>query len=468
MMILLGLYLFTLAGFVALLMVWQHASGRHEILSLRNIALVGLILFQITSVGLRMINENYDYFRLQDPGAAGLEFAAFVTIFFIVFALSYRWGPLAGKVAARVPRVPETNNPMALIGLAILLTLLAVPLRFAVNVPVLGVVADFLGVATAAMACGLLGWVWAPRLLNPAYAGIALFFVAANLVTVMTGSFGRRSIVAVFGCMVWGMYFAHWRYLPTRTLLTRLALLSAGPLLFVALYTSVRSAAEHDRSAGDHISAMQTTGSVATGVAKLIDGQATGPASLWLIENYPESYEPRHLFTLRYFFALNVPRMLWPGKPEPQSVLIADQANIQRVQQDRIKLSCGIVGVAAAEGGWYAIIVYGLCLGVFVRVFDEIVRHQPTTPFIVLPVGAALGQILGLARGDTSTFANTYFITTLGALAIMIPVGRFMARFNADAIAGYDGYDDYTEDGVGPGHDDPEGWRAEGSPDYAA
>ena len=156
-----------------------------------------------------------------------------------------------------------------------------------------------------------------------------------------------------------------------------------------------------------HISAIQTSGDITTGVAKLFDGQATGPASLWLIENFPENYEYRHLFTLKYFFALNVPRAIWPGKPEPQSVLIANQANIQRVQQDRIKLSCGIVGVAAAEGGWYAIIVYAIWLGLFVRIFDEIVRHQPTSPFIVLPVGAALGQVLGLARGDTSAFANT-------------------------------------------------------------
>ncbi|MFT5422777.1 MAG: hypothetical protein ACI89L_000546 [Phycisphaerales bacterium] len=451
---LVAIYLFGLSALILLVMVWQHATGKREFLSLRNAFLIGFVIFQLSSVGLRMFSREFNGFRMSDPVSAATEFSMLASVFIAVFFLFYEGGWGVKKLASKVPHVPEAHNPAALITLAVLMTLLAVPLRFAFNLPAIGVLANFLGVGAAAMACGLVGWVWAPRLLNPAMAIFATLFLAVNLVTVMTGSFGRRSILAVFGCMVWGMYYSHWRYLPARSLLVRFALISAGPVIFLALYTSVRSAAEHDRSAGEHMSAIQTGGSVTSGLVKLLDGQGTGPAGLWLIEHYPEDYRPRYFFTATYFVGISVPRVIWPGKPEPLSVLIADQANIRGVQQDRIKLSCGIIGVAAAEGGIFAAIFYGACGGLFLRFFEQIARNNVRCVFIVLPIGAAMGQVLGLARGDTSAFANTYFITTMGSLALMIPIGRFMTRFETETPAVFDDYEDGTDEHAEPDESD--------------
>lgn len=445
MSVLVAMYLFGLAALLFIMMVWQHASGKQDVISLRNVFLVGFVVFQLTSVGLRMFTNDYNFFRMTDPVSAAVEFSMLATVFLVFYFLFYRWGIGATKLAGKMPSVSELHNPAALITLAVIMTLLAIPLRFAVSIPAVGIVANFLGVGAAAMACGLVGWVWAPRLLNPGLAIFAVLFLGLNLATVMTGSFGRRSILAVFGCMVWGMYYSHWRYLPTGTLLTRMAAICAGPVIFLALYTSVRSSGEHDRTASDHISAIQSGGNFASGMAKLVDGQATGPAGLWIIEHYPEDFEPRPFFTATYFFGINVPRFIWTGKPEPLSVLLANQANISGVDKDRIKLSCGIIGVAAAEGGIFAAMFYGACGGLFIRFFEQIARNNIRCVFLVIPIGAAMGQVLGLARGDTSAFANTYMITTLGSLGIMIPIGRFMTRFNTDIAAGDDEYDDLGE-----------------------
>jgi hypothetical protein len=406
-----------------------------------------------------MFTNDYGMFRILDPTPSALEFSFSATLFTIVMLLAYRWRAIPARLERLVPRFPRVDTSGRLILLAVILTILAVPLRFAVNVPALGVLASFLGVGSAAIACGLAGWIWAPRLFNPAFAGIAGMILLANLVIVMTGEFGRRNLLAVFGCTLWGMYYAHWRFLPTRKLITYGALIGSAPAIFLMLYTSVRSAGEHDRSAAQHVQAMFSGGNLKNGAMMMLDGQATGPAALWVIENYPENRAYRPLFTPFYAVALVVPRVLWPEKPEPLSTQVADIANISGVNKDRVKLTVGVIGAAAGEGGWYAVILYAVLFGLFIRTFDEIAQGQIDNPFVVLPVGSALGQILGLARGDTSAFANTYFITTVGSLGIMFFLAKlFRTDRAASALA-------YPDESTLPEHDDAE-LRAD-VPDFA-
>jgi hypothetical protein len=45
----LGLYLWALSGALILMMVWEHHRKAHELLSLRNLFLVGFIAFQLSS-----------------------------------------------------------------------------------------------------------------------------------------------------------------------------------------------------------------------------------------------------------------------------------------------------------------------------------------------------------------------------------------------------------------------------------
>jgi hypothetical protein len=132
--------------------------------------------------------------------------------------------------------------------------------------------------------------------------------------------------------------------------------------------------------------------------------------------------------------------MIWKDKPDALSNSVATDARLRQINRDKVKLSPGIIGSASAEGGWYAYILYGIAFGLFLRFFDEIVTLAPWSPFAVLPVASSLGEVLGLARGETAVFANTYVLTVVGCWITMLVVGKFVAVLRGGA-----GYEQYEE-----------------------
>ncbi len=443
---LISVYLFSLALVIVLKMAWDHYRGRVELLSIRNLALVGLIIFQVTSAALRLWQDRFDPFLLSDPTRAGFEFACWVTLFTILTFVSYNVGWIAKPLARRIPVATVVPNALTMLFMALILVLMGMALRLGTAIPLVAILADFLGTGFCAMAAGLVGWVWGKRLLNPVLIVYGVIILGIGMFTVMYGAFGRRGLVAIGGGLLWGMYYANWRNMSPVKMWVRLAAVSAVPLIFIALYTDARSAGEHDRTTAQHIRAM-TSASVLRGTALLLDGQNTGTETLWLIENYPERFNYRPLFTLWYTVGVTVPRVIWPDKPVALSNTVATDARIRQVNRDKIKLSPGVIGSAAAEGGWYAVILYGIAFGLFLRFFDEIIRLAPWSPFAVLPVASGLGQVLGLARGETSVFANTYILTVAGCWITMLAVGRFVQVLRGGA--GYEAYVEETQDSYG-------------------
>lgn len=430
-----GIYLFGLSGLLVLLVFVQHKRGSVELVSIRNIAIAGFILFQLSSAAIRLVADRYEMFRMSDPGAAGFEFGLLATVFLPLALLAYRVAP-----GVRTPaKWLASNKPIVgdrfMLGMAIALTALTFVFRFGVLVPYLAIFTNMVGVGFAAVSSGLVGWVWARRLLNPGLLLTAILVLSVNTGLVMWGEFGRRNIVAVGAGLLWGMYYGHWRYLQLGPALARMAIVGSVPLVFLALYTSVRTSAEGQRSTLSHLQEM-ATGNVREGIVLLFDGQNTGTAALWCIENYPENYEYDHLFTIKYFFLLPVPRALWETKPAPLSTKLASLANVRGVDRSKITLPAGIIGNAAAEGGWYALVIYALVSGVFLRFFDELIRQNPWSPFVVLPVGCQLGQVLGLARGETSVFANTYVLAFIGVWVTMALTAKLLDAFGVSRDAG--------------------------------
>lgn len=429
-------YLCSLAAGIGLFALMQYLRGRRELLSVRNLALIGLVIFQITSVALRVYLGSFEPFLMSDPIATALRFCLWASLFAGLALLAYERGWIVRRLAHKVPISTAVPSAPTMLLMALILVVLGAFLRLASKpIGTLAVVADFWGTGFASMAAGLVGWVWARRLLNPMIIVYALFIGGAGLGIVMMGAFGRRGIVAIAGALIFGMYYSQWRSWRPRAVFARLALLAAPPVVFMALYTSVRTSAEHDRTTGQHLQAMSTQGNLKQGVMLLLDGQNTGTETLWLMENYPERFQYRPLFTLYYTGAVMVPRVIWPTKPDALSNLVATQAKIDKVNRDRIKLSPGILGSAAAEGGLVAVLIYGVAFGLFLRFFDELISRAPWSPMVVLPVSSNLGQVLGLARGETAVFANTYMLTVLGCWLAMLVVGRAAQRMRGDPIA---------------------------------
>jgi len=424
MAVVVSLLLYALSGLLLLKMLYDKYLGRHDLITLRNVALLGLIVFQLTSATIPLLTGEHGQYLLARPAQSGLTLLGMSLVFIVVFLWAYRKGFLVARLAQRTPTARAYPTGGTLWVIAVVLTVLAVLLRFFVFIPVVGAAANYVGVSFAAIACGICGWLWAPRLFNPAVAVAAGIIVLLNTANVISGTFGRRTLVAIGGCLVWGMYYSHWRYLPVREMLVRVVAITAIPVAVLALFTSVRSSKEHERSAGQHVQAIRYGGNLKTGLLLLLDGQQTGLKTMWIIENVPSSHPYQHMLTVKYFFLLPIPRMWWPEKPLPLSTKIAEMARLTGVDRSRLKVGPGILGHARAEGGWYTLLLYPLLGALLLRYFDELVQRNPANPLVVLPVGSALGQVVGLARGETSVFAMGFVIGVLGAYASMILLAK--------------------------------------------
>jgi len=449
---LLAIYLIVLSLVLVWIVFRDHRSGLCELLSCRNLALLGLILFQLSSVAYSLLANDYSHYAVYNPAKSGLIFCAMITTFVILSLWTYRRGWIVTGLARRLPTTYASPGDLALLLNAFLITVVAIVMRFGVAVPYLSIIAGTVAVGLNAVSSGLVGWVWGRQLRNPVYLVYGLLIIAANLAVVMSFSFGRRGIVAVGGIIVWGMYYSYWRHLRTTGILSRMAIVGLPPVIFLLLFTSVRTAGRSgtgvdtsEMTASRHIRNILEGGSLIRGLTFVASGQYSGAISLFLIESCPETFAYRHMESVYYFFVLPVPRALWPGKPHPLSQQIARMARVSRANWDRLKLGPGIIGHAAAEGGWYAVILYGLIGGLFFRFFDEIVQLNIDSPLVVLSVGSSMGHFIGLPRGSVPNFAFLAVLTAIGSLLIMVVLGKLAERISPPQLVDDDELDESGE-----------------------
>jgi hypothetical protein len=395
-----------LAAGIVLMVLYQGLTRSVDLFSIRNIYLAGFIVYQIVSPVMALQSDFYAGFRIVDPAKAGKWMLIFNYVFVAIFLLSYHRIKLVQWLAAKFPQRSATASDSMLTGLAFALILFAVVLRLVgVRIPILQSLSVNVSVALAATSCAIIGWVWAQRRLNPAVLSIAFFIISVSMVVSLTGFYSRRPLVSILAGFSWGAYHRWARFLPPGKLL-----LSAAPLailagLVVAAFTAIRSHSTGVTDAQVTLQQMKSA-SISKGTSDLLSGQAVGPAALWMVEKFPREVRYEHLFTFRYMAYWFVPRMLWEDKPEPLSTKVAHLAKLRGVNRDAITIPPGVVGYAAAEGGFYALVLYALFFGQFTRFFDELITLNPHNPFIILPVGCATGQFLGLARGEIAIFTN--------------------------------------------------------------
>lgn len=424
---LLGTFLILLAPALMLLMLLQQIRGTHPLMSLRNYAIVGAIIYIVISPGRALITEYFGNYPVTNPVAAGLEYTVLLLIFMAAFNLFYNKGWGSQVVLRHVPVPTYQPSVSAMMVLAVILTIMGFGLRMTLKLPVIGTITDKWGMVCSAMACGIVGWIWGPRLLNPAIAFFSAFVLAANAVNAITDYFSRRPLIAVAAALLWGMYYASWRFMPTRRVVAQMAAIAVAPVLFVALYTAARKAQEFDRTAAQQIAEMRTA-NVSEGLLALFEGQAVGPVSMWLIESYPERLEYRHLLALRCLVAMPIPRLFWEGKPEPLSTMIAKDASLQQVNRSLVKISPGIIGQSAAEGGLYALIIYAFIGAMLLRLGDEIVWRHPEKPLAVLAIGSTMGDVMGLPRGESVLMTFNMLLGLALAYLTAMAIGRFVGR----------------------------------------
>ncbi|MCA9293117.1 MAG: hypothetical protein KDA20_04810 [Phycisphaerales bacterium] len=402
---------------------------RTELVSIRTFFMIGFILFQCTSAAIPLWTNYYPRYPINDPAGTGLRYAGLVSMFLLLFFVSYDKGPFVRKLAAKLPNSSLSPGVGKQLGLAAVLVVIAVALRFGVMIPLIGILANFAGLGIASVAAGVAGWIWAPRLLNPVVAMIAGAVILAALAVTITGTFGRRGLVSVCACTVWGMYYSHFRTIAKVKYMPTLGVVTVAGTLFLALFSSVRAEAQNKNFGPvEYVKLMATRADLREGMALLAGGQETGHISLWLTEEFPERTEYENLLGLAYGFMVPIPRGWWEEKPMPISKRIPHIANLRKVDLVTLTIGPGVIGTAWADGGWWPVALYALIFGLSARLLDQWVANGPTNLFVVLPVGSAVGQVLAIPRGEVGLFAFMYvfsLISTWIMMTILAKVLRF-------------------------------------------
>ncbi len=416
--ILIAFYLLLVAGAISLLLYRQYVRGEAEIISFRNIAVLGFVYFQLWSAMYPLATGDTLRYPIPDLIATGLTYAAMATVFCIIFWIVYQRGWGMPKLASLVPFPRIRPSEPMLWAIACASLPLAVVLKFSVQIPLVGILAAYSANSLAAVSAGIGGWIWARRFFNPfVICMVGVLFLLSCFVA-MIGEFGRRPLVGVALCMVWGMYFSAWRYQRMIVWVPRLVVLASIGLVVVTAYSSVRA----QRGVTDSVESLWrgiTSGSdIAKGGESMIFTD-TAPVSMWLISTHPETFEPMPLFTLYYTFLNPVPRQWWPDKPLPLGLRSAKMSGVRNVDKE-FSLGPGFLGHAGAEGGWYALVIYAIGGALLLKFFDVVALRDLRNPLIMMPLGSTLGQVLALARGETSLFVFIFVFGTTVTYAGML------------------------------------------------
>lgn len=440
---------------VAIILV-PYLRGTGDLLNIRNFFLLGFTIYQVTSgiISLTDPNSFTTELTLGQKDAIAAQFLIWIITFEVVFLAFYRWGFGVKKLAQWTPIIKGRTREPVLWTFAFTLLGVAALMRFSVNIPYVAVITTHVGTSIAAVAAGMGAWIWVKRPLNPA-AAFVMFTVLILAIAIGTfGIFGRRPIVAISCCLVWGTYYAKWRGLPPTKVVVQAVLISIIPVVLVAKFTAVRG--QEIRESASPLATLTRVagGSTYKGMQDLLSGQECAAWSMHLMEMYPESYEYRPLHTIRYYFELPIPRAIYPNKPNALAEIAWRDAGVTGMPTG-YTIGPGMLGHAGSEGGYPVLILYAVIFGLFLRYFDAVVMRAPTQPFVVLPIGASLGNLLGIPRGEVPNFAFEFTVGVVGAFVMLIVVayalklvGFISAEDFAESEEEFEYLDDHHEHDV--------------------
>lgn len=409
------LYVFTyyaISAVLILIMIYQGLARRVELLSYRNIYLAGFIIFQLLSCANIISRDEYGPYPIENKKDALELFFLYSILFLACFFISYHWLKLARWCASRFkPKQPLESSDWTLLMVGVALLSLGLFLRFVgTGVPLLRYF--YFTIPGIPAACAVVGWVWAGRRFNVAVVTVGAAIFSISALTAVWATAGRRPIISVCLALAWGAY-----YRLRGKLNLRKVLVWSVPFLLVTLHFGGAFSMHRSHHSTDHAEILKKTltTSPLRSIPHVLAGSPDAQATLWALDAYPDRHEMHHLFSLRYLVYHSVPRALWPDKPEPLSRKVSRLARIKGVNHKVITLPPSVMGYAHAEGGFYALVIYAFFFGQFCRFFDEIIRQNPGNPFLIIPTGCVLGDLIGLPRGDIAIMAN---VNILGFLII--------------------------------------------------
>lgn len=455
----LGWITLLIGAVVALVVAWQIRTGRHPILSARNFFLAGFVVYQITSAAISFFTGVYWELSLQSPSGTGALYLGWVVVFLLVMHFVYEAKWFTFGIPKRLAKPDPIPAPITMMTLAVGFLIAGFAMRLGFQfVPVIGVLGTMVGVTLATAAAGMACWVWAKQLFNPARAGFALAIVGMATGLALFRTFGRRDLVSVAVVCLWGAFHGQFKRQNLGRMFLPLTGVALAGLIVISAYTSVRSAESRERGFVDQmLSLLQAD--VASGMVDVFTGQGAAAISMWLMESRPDNYPYDTLHSLRYVATNIIPREWWPNKLDSLGISMVPEAAIVN-KAVGFTVGPGMMGHIANDNPWIALLLYAALMGAFLRILDEMVRLEPDNPFVVIPVGVALGEIVAIPRGELGLFVFRTIIAVVSAYIGMRLVAKvlvaFGMRYNVALTGSEDAPSRASDDagGYGPDHHD--------------
>ena len=381
-----------------------------------------MLIFQTTGAAymLAQPGAGAGVFVPADIPAAALAYALKLTVFLAIFVIAGKMvtRPIDRYFAGKDLTVyhPAAFSLLMIAGVAMLAGLFT---RYVlIYVPVIGPGMRAFAFGMFAVAAGLAAWAAIPRLRNPFCLIPAAGIIVACLLFTFDQNFGRRNLVAILTMIVWAGYYAHWRYVSTLKLITRLGLVGAGAVALLFAVTSVRSGEFRERGMMENISALREA-RLSDGLDDVLSGQAASVASMWLIESRPQRKAYDTLHSVRMFLSMPIPRRIWHTKPSALALTMPQKEVYVPGKPKDFNIGPGIIGHVENDNPWIALWLYPIFFGVFFRLLDRTMAWLYFNPFVILPIGTAVGQVIAMPRGELGSFFFNVVLNISGGFVII-------------------------------------------------
>ena len=400
-----------------------------ELLSVRNMFLLGFLNFVSSSATTSLLLGDYGLMTLESPGLTGL--LMFVLSCAFLFLLLHHWR--RSRIADRISRYGFRERIVSNIGLiATAWAVIGVGFlcRFPLaEIPFFGIVTSIIAAGMFNAAVGIGAWAWMRQPLNPVFALNFIGLLLVCSILLLSGAFGRREVLGLLISVAFAAYWARFRFSDTTGLIVRVAVVSALAFVPMVLFTATRGEDRGERSGTEMLAAFATVSpSEFLEVSQeLVNGQMAAANSMWLIEHMGDTHPYDFLHSLRYMVEKPIPRKYYSGKTDGLGHTIISDAGIYGFA-DSFTIGPGIMGHVWNDFPFVALFLYPWLIGIYLGTLDRLIQRYRNDACMVAICTAGIGHVIGMPRGDLGNFASNAIFGVIGAFIALQIVSRIFGR----------------------------------------
>jgi hypothetical protein len=402
-------------------LLYDLQTKKYDFLSMRNIFLLGLAHF--FGIGTYFTATSGFGTDLYVAGEKGIKLLFLCTIIFlIVFVVTQR---LAQNWSGLRRIIPGVQLPITQQGINLAIIALLFGAFLGAVLPNVGYVAALYsqfrgGMASAAVALATYNLL--ARKFSPIAWGV--FFATLGTATLLStvGDIGRRSLLGVVLAIGWMWYYYSLRYRPSGPTMIKIGTLMIVGFFGLVVYAGFRGEGE-GAGVGKGGFSLETrinqfTQAITNPTFRADDLRSSimsdAPTnSMFIMENYPDTYDYDYFNGIKFIVANPIPRFLWQEKPKGLGIAVQQQL------QSPANLGVGIMGHGWAEGGWIGVAGYAAFFGVLLAGLDNLIRQRMWNPYFLAAIGSSLGNVYALARGETSLFLLQVINHFVGVILVL-------------------------------------------------